>query len=251
MKTKFNVIIIDDLEQGIALLRYSLSHLPKIQIVGTATSAETGESLVMELQPDLLFLDVEMPRTTGFELLQSLRNKITWSMQVVIYSSYQKYAIDAIREFVFDFLQKPYQHNDFLLVMERFFAFKAKTNENYIDLQKSKNNDLKVMIGTPTGLQIVTLSQIGYFEYLSERKQWNAILPNKKRLTLKSNTNAQTILAYSSSLVKINQNQIININYLSEIQENKCTLSHPFDNEPSLTVSRNSMKLLQKEFIQI
>ena len=251
IKLSYKVAIIDDLEQGIFFLKHSLSPLTNIQIVGTATDGKSGETLIMELRPDLLFLDVEMPDMTGLELLRLIRNRINWPMQVVMYSSYKKYAIDAFREYAFDFLPKPYLQDEFMLVMERFFEYRKITTANRAILQDIDPFYSKFMITTDSGFQIVDLNEILYFEYLGEKKRWTVVLSNKSQFILKSNTNAESILTYSSYFVKINQSQIINITYLSTIYEDSCTLRHPSYNGISLKMTRSASKLMQQEFSQI
>lgn len=73
----------------------------------------------MSIQPDVLFIDVEMPGQTGFEVLQSLRDEIPMDLIVVFYSAFDKYMIDALRASAFDFLLKPYQQDEFELVVDR------------------------------------------------------------------------------------------------------------------------------------
>jgi len=91
MNKQYNVVIIDDEEIGISNLSRSLSNLSEILIAGTTQSAQTGKDLILEKKPDLLFLDVEMPETSGLELLHDIKNLINWQMQVVFYTAYEKF----------------------------------------------------------------------------------------------------------------------------------------------------------------
>ena len=74
----------------------------------------------MKVQPDLLFLDVEMPDMTGLELLQEIRDYVSWNMRVVFYTAYDKYMIQAIREAAFDYLLKPFDERDLKEILTRF-----------------------------------------------------------------------------------------------------------------------------------
>jgi two-component system LytT family response regulator len=239
------------MEFGIAILSQSLSTLDNIELVGTATSAEEGEEHIMNLEPDLLFLDIELPGINGLEFLRLLRFKVTWSMQVIMYSSHSQFVLDSFREYAFDVLLKPYDQQGFLTVMERFFAFQF--NQDIMQQIKSKPNisNTKIMITTLTGVKITPLSEIGYFLYNKDKRQWTVVLLNKKRIRLKTQTKAENILADSAYFFKINHFQIININFLSEILEYKCTLLPPFDNEPEFIISRTALKSLQNIFSQI
>ncbi len=73
----------------------------------------------MSMQPDVLFIDVEMPGQTGLEVLQSLREEMPMELIVVFYSAFDKYMIEALRASAFDFLLKPYQQEELELIVGR------------------------------------------------------------------------------------------------------------------------------------
>lgn len=79
-----------------------------------------GKKLIFKTMPDLVFLDVELPDMQGPELLNLVRNEITWNMQVVFYTAYNKYMLDAIRESAFDYLLKPIDKSELSNMMKRF-----------------------------------------------------------------------------------------------------------------------------------
>lgn len=118
MQDKIKVVIVDDEPQSIHRLQDDLATLEDFEVIATSSSAVSAKNLVMSIQPDVLFIDVEMPGQTGFEVLQSLRDEIPMELIVVFYSAFDKYMIDALRASAFDFLFKPYQQDEFELVVE-------------------------------------------------------------------------------------------------------------------------------------
>ena len=74
----------------------------------TATTAELGKRHILKYQPDLVFLDVELPDMSGFDLLDDIRDDILPNLRVVFYTVYDKYILDALRASAFDYLLKPY-----------------------------------------------------------------------------------------------------------------------------------------------
>ena len=109
------------------------------------------------------------------------------------------------------------------------------------DIAKDQNNIF--LSDTMTGnLQLIRLEHIGYFQYNTQSRQWEAVLCNHHVLKLKRHTNAQQILSYHSNLMQINQSCIINISYLVFIRWNKCILLRPFDKAESLQINRPFMK---------
>ena len=119
MQDRIKVVIVDDEPQSIHRLQDDLATLEDFEVIATSSSAVSAKNLVMSIQPDVLFIDVEMPGQTGFEVLQSLRDEIPMDLIVVFYSAFDKYMIDALRVSAFDFLLKPYQQDEFELVVDR------------------------------------------------------------------------------------------------------------------------------------
>ncbi|MEA5127233.1 MAG: response regulator transcription factor [Proteiniphilum sp.] len=250
----YTVAVIDDEAVCIRNLRQSLEAFPELTLVGEAKKAEEGIRMVLEKTPDLLFLDVELPGMSGVELLHSLQYRITWPMQVVFYTSYQKYWLDALRESAFDYLLKPYGHEEFSLIIHRFFEHAARQkNLHFLDRKYSEllPSSQIFLVPDATGYQLLHINQIGYFTYINSQRQWNATLTDGKQVSLRRNTKAGDILEASSSFVRINQRQIINLNYLCTIRGKACHLTPPFDGEENLCVSRNYMNTLQEKFYQI
>ena len=106
---KYKVVIVDDERTAIDALRRELGAYQEFEIKGTANNGAKGKKMIMELRPDLLFLDVELPDVLGLNLLSEMRDEVLWDMKVVFYTSYDKYLLQALRESAFDFLLKPFE----------------------------------------------------------------------------------------------------------------------------------------------
>ena len=100
-------IIIDDEQTSIDALTQKLQSYDDITIAGTAQSGLKGIVLVRNAQPDLLFIDVEMPDMSGLEFLNQIGNIIQKPCKVVIYTAHSNYILPAFRGKAFDFLLKP------------------------------------------------------------------------------------------------------------------------------------------------
>ncbi len=97
-------LIVDDERLARNELRRLLENFPKIDIVGEAANADEALPMIDELQPDLLFLDIQMPGKNGFELLQAIEGK---APDVVFTTAYDEYAIKAFEFNALDYLLKP------------------------------------------------------------------------------------------------------------------------------------------------
>ncbi|GHT16640.1 DNA-binding response regulator [Bacteroidia bacterium] len=104
-----NVIIIDDEAPARQLIKHYLQNYPNIVVVGEADNGFDGIKLIKELEPQLLFLDVQMPKLTGFEMLELLDK----APQVIFSTAYDQYAIRAFEQNAIDYLLKPYSQERF------------------------------------------------------------------------------------------------------------------------------------------
>lgn len=110
-------IIIDD-EQGAREILSMLlrEYCPHIHVVAIADSVETGLQSIREHEPDIVFLDIEMPFGSGFELLNRLQH---WQFSVVFTTAYDQYAIRAFQVNAIDYLLKPIDIDDLLRAVRR------------------------------------------------------------------------------------------------------------------------------------
>ncbi|MDX1477275.1 MAG: LytTR family DNA-binding domain-containing protein [Saprospiraceae bacterium] len=118
----YRALIIDDEKRAINILRLLIErHLPDITQIETALGAEAALSTMRQLSPDVLFLDIEMPVMTGFELLSEIRNDHE-EVGVIFTTAYDHYAIKAIRFSAIDYLLKPIDVQELKAAWERFLA---------------------------------------------------------------------------------------------------------------------------------
>ena len=98
------IIIDDELKGRIALRQKLMDYCDEVNIIGEGESAEDGISLIQLQKPDIVFLDIEMPRMDGFKMLQQLPEK---NFHLIFTTAYDQYAIKAIKFAAFDYLLKP------------------------------------------------------------------------------------------------------------------------------------------------
>ncbi len=247
---KYKVAIVDDDEVSLENISFELKKDIRFSLEGTARNGKQGKKLITKVQPDLLFLDVEMPDMTGLELLREIRDCVTWNMRVIFYTAYDKYMIEAIREAAFDYLLKPFDERDLKDILARFIKQVEQEQKTTIPTCIPPHNTGQTFIVfTPTNdMRALRPAEIGFFRYCSDRKQWEVILNNQLPLTLRRGMTAEQITQYSPCFVQIHQSYIINIDYLMLIKDNKCVLYPPFDQVTELLVSKKYKKELQDRF---
>ena len=247
---KYKVVIVDDDDVALENLSFELWKDARFSLEGTARNGRKGKKLIMKVQPDLLFLDVEMPDMTGLELLQEIRDYVSWNMRVVFYTAYDKYMIQAIREAAFDYLLKPFDERDLKEILTRFTQQVETTGQRVsFPVGNPMHTGQTFIVFTPTNdMRALRPAEIGFFRYCSERKQWEVVLNDQLPLALRRGMTAEQITSFSPCFVQIHQSYIINIDYLMLIRDNRCVLYPPFDKITELLVSKKFKKELQERF---
>lgn len=275
---KIKVVIVDDEPQSILRLENDLAALEDFEVIATSSSAMSAKTLVMSMQPDVLFIDVEMPGQTGFEVLQSLRDEMPMDLIVVFYSAFNKYMIDALRASAFDFLLKPYQQEELELVVGRIrqkmeggdglssssssssslgssFSSSSSSSESHQNPQDLMGlNGLlgtsgkRLAIQTISGLLMVKPDEVFCCTFDEDTRLWHLKLANGQIHKLKKQTTAKSVLSLSPSLAQVRQDCIINLDYLISIENYtlRCIFSPPFDQE-NITVSRRCYKAVKEK----
>ena len=254
MRNQYSVAIIEDNDACTTSLQNSLANYPEFTINFLAKDGQTGKKALLEKKPDLLFLDVELPDTSGIELLHQVKDLVFWPMHVIIYTAYDKYLLAALRESAFDFLLKPYETEEFQHIISRFLTHSQTTlhlNQIVHTLTNIVPVNRSFLIATITGYQLFKVEQIGCFVFDKVQKQWNILSASGSKTPIKRSTRANDILKYSSSFIQISQQHIINIEYLFAITDKNCSMLPPFEHLTDLHVSRIYMKELQSKINQI
>ena len=137
-----NAVIIDDEQNNIDNLSILLKqNCPQVTLVATAKSALEGENIILQYSPDLVFLDIQMPEGSGFDLLKSLNN---YSFEIIFVTAYDQYGIQAVKFAAIDYLLKPINIEELKLAVQKVIHKSAlkKQNlqlENLIQLIQQKN----------------------------------------------------------------------------------------------------------------
>ncbi|MFT3793111.1 LytR/AlgR family response regulator transcription factor [Flavobacterium sp.] len=110
MNEKIKVLLVDDEKDSREVMAKLLSHyFSEIEIVGQANSAEAAYASIVELKPDLVFLDIQMPKANGFSLLKRFAEI---PFEVIFVTSFDQYAVNAIKFSALDYLLKPVEIAD-------------------------------------------------------------------------------------------------------------------------------------------
>lgn len=160
-------VIIDDEEKSIDTLSYMLKHYCECEIeeVGVATNIKDAFDLIKTQKPELVFLDIEMPFGSGFDLLEKFE---TLNFQVIFTTGFDHYAISAIKFSALDYLLKPININELnIAVKKALVKIEEKSgfdNLNHLlqNLKFPRLNSNKIPLPSINGLDMVIVDQIVY-----------------------------------------------------------------------------------------
>ena len=125
------IIIIDDEIAAIENLQILLNkYCNDIEVVATASSADEGFELINEENPDLIFLDIEMPHANGFDLLKRFTNP---TFSVIFTTAYNQYAIQAIKFSALDYLLKPIDVDELITAVSKVEE-KSQVDDNRVNV---------------------------------------------------------------------------------------------------------------------
>ena len=113
-----HVLVVDDERYAREELTYLLGDFPSIQVIGEAETGEMAIIKTLQLQPDIVFLDVEMPKMNGMEVAKSLVNLKKVPL-IVFATAYPQFAAEAFRINAIDYLLKPYDKNQLTQTIAR------------------------------------------------------------------------------------------------------------------------------------
>lgn len=120
MSKSLRVIIIDDEPYSRRELEHLLREYEEVDIIAEAGSGEEGLGKIMLLEPDLVFVDMEMPRMTGMELVEAIQ-KLKAVPKIVFATAFPDYAIQAFRFEALDYLLKPFSPDELAVTMKRVY----------------------------------------------------------------------------------------------------------------------------------
>lgn len=203
-------LIIDDERLARKELLSLLEDYKDIEIVGEAANADEAFEMINKLNPDLLFLDIQMPGKTGFQLLEMLDTVPS----VIFVTAYDEYALKAFEVSAIDYLLKPIQSDRLAEAIRKVSKFTYDKDEFDRNNQKLKLTD-RVFVKDGDRCWFVSLSEIRLFE--SDGNYIKVYFDNFKPMIHKS-LNALDDKLDQKSFFRASRKHIINLSWLDSIE---------------------------------
>ena len=214
MPSRVKCVIVDDDPFMRDLLRDKLEILGGVEIQGYAEDGETGIRLIQELDPELVFLDVEMTDMTGFDMLAKLEDV---KFQTIFVTSYGHYAIKAIRTNALDYLLKPIDLQDLKEALERFRLHKetpsaGSPGRNISAPSKSE----RLMIKTQEGEFDLLLQDIIVIS--GEGNYSNIIMTENRKLLLAKTLSDMEPMVDDRGFFRCHKSHIVNSVHITQVK---------------------------------
>jgi len=217
MSESIKTIIIEDEALARNLLKNYLKDHDRIEIIAECENGFDGLKAINELKPDLVFLDVQMPKLTGFEMLELL----DFRPEIIFTTAYNQFAIKAFEQHAVDYLLKPFSKERLLVAVERAIE---KINGNKggelpIDkLTELPESDVieRVVVKDKNKIHIIPVEQIRYIESLDD---YVMIYTKEKRFVKQKTMKFFEDHLNPKEFIRIHRSYIVKVEEIAEIQQ--------------------------------
>ncbi|TDQ16313.1 LytTR family two component transcriptional regulator [Algoriphagus boseongensis] len=223
-------LIIDDEPLAAGIVEEYLMDFPQFQVIQICHDGFEGLKAVQHHQPDLIFLDVQMPKITGFEMLELLDEPPA----VIFTTAFDQYALKAFDAKALDYLLKPFSQARFRQAIDRYLEQAAKEQ---IEEEKSALNALaeksnRLVVRVKNDIKIIPVQEVSYFEaeddYIGIHTSEGKFL---KKMTMKSLEESLD----SGKFARVHRSFIINLNEITGIE--------PYERDSYLVKLRKGEKI--------
>lgn len=223
------VLIIDDEPLARTVIKEYLQSYNDITLLSECNDGFEGIKAIQELQPDLIFLDIQMPRINGFEMLELIENP----PQVIFTTAFEEYALKAFETHAIDYLLKPFNKERFDKAMPK--ALQQNTiaeKESFLQAMTLPMHTNRIVVKDGNNIRIIPLSQIFYLEAADDYVK----IVTKEHTFLKKQT-----MAYFEENLQHGQFARVHRSFLVNTQ--MVTRIDPYEKDGHLVLLTNGIKI--------
>ncbi len=239
---KIRTLLIDDEELARELVKKFLENESEIEIIGEASDGFEGIKLIHSLRPDLVFLDIQMPKLTGLEMLELL----TDPPLVVFSTAYDQYAIDAFEKNAVDYLLKPFSRERLFKtlekVKEKFHAHQDSSREIRALTSQAGLNQQRIVIKNGSKIEMIAHEEIYYMESYGDYVR----IHSAQGMFLKQKTMKELEDLLGTDFLRIHRSYLVNTTCIQKLElyeKNSYVLL--LKNGEKLAVSKTGYRLLK------
>ena len=240
------IIIDDEMHCRKTLSILLKEYCPEVQLMEQCDDAETGLNAIEKYKPDLVFLDIEMPRMNGFEMLEQF-SKISFA--VIFTTGYDQYAIKAFRFSALDYLLKPIDHEELKRAIEKVGQHVNHPLPQQLEillqrLQHKPTGINKIALPTMEGLQMIAVDSI--ISCASDRNYTVFFLKDKQKIIVSKILKDIEEMLEDYSFLRVHHSYIVNLNEINKYIKGEGGYLIMNDGS-SIDVSRSRKEILLKK----
>ena len=217
MINPIRAIIVDDEELARASLKLSLQKFQQISVINECSNGFEAVKAIKEFKPDVVFLDIQMPKLNGFDVVELLADE---APQIIFVTAFDEYAIKAFDANALDYLLKPVNPDRLKIAIKRLedkISIEAKPD--FKDAMKEvvqKNLPLqRILIKENTKVHVIPVNEIIYIEaqddYVLIQTLDKSYLKNERLANLEAELDPQVF-------IRIHRSFLVNIDYINRIE---------------------------------
>lgn len=246
---KLKVFLVDDEPLALKRLSRLLNETEKIEIIGQTNEPLEALKIIPNLKIDAIFLDIQMPELTGFELLQKLQNY----PPVIFTTAFDEFALKAFEVYSVDYLLKPIESERLEMTIEKLEKL-VSTNESTANIEKLLENFTQnkpqpmTRIASRIGgkVQILDVGEITHF--FSQDKVTFANTITGKEFPLDDSLNNLEEKLDAKTFLRVHRSSIVNLNFIEEVHgwfSGKVLIRLKDSTKSEIVVARNRVKTLK------
>lgn len=242
---KLKAIIIEDEKLARDLLKNYLTDYDNINVMAECSDGFQGIKAINEHHPDLVFLDIQMPKLTGFEMLELL----DYTPDIIFTTAYDEYAIKAFEHNAVDYLLKPFSKERFRNAITKLISQtkQEKKEQNIKNLAEVEPEEIlkRVVVKSRNKINVLPVDTIKYFEsqddYVMIYAENGKFLKQKTMKYFESNLDAR-------QFIRIHRSYIVNVDYIVQLEPyEKDSYVVVLSDKTKLKVSQNGLKNLKEK----
>lgn len=218
---KLKAIIIDDEKPVVDLLEEMVDQFcDSVEVVATANSVKTGVKQIKKLDPDLIFLDINLGDGTGFELLEQLGEQVS---MVVFITAYDEFAVKAFKFSAIDYVMKPINLSEIEAAVQKCRNQIEKENLSeklkifLQNMDEANSEEKKIVLKTTESIHIVKVGEIIRCE--SDHNYTEFYLAGGRKLLVSRTLKEYDEMLHDYCFFRTHQSHLININYISRFDK--------------------------------
>lgn len=242
--TRITILIVDDEPEALDLLTILLERIEGISLVGRAENSDDALGQVIEKEPDLLLLDIQMPGKSGFDLAGRIR-ELGLNTGYIFITAFDEYAIQAVRAAAFDYLLKPVDPSELESAIGRFRQNMEQKvlGERIDDLLANLGLGPRLKLNTRTGFMVIDPMEIVCCT--ADGNYTEIFLSNNRRETISINLGSLSKELGGGIFFRISRSSLINLRYVTHVGNKTGICRLQGESVIELKVARNRLRKLE------